>query len=74
MYIIHNNNKNDKNKMLSNQQLLSNCDNKLGKIEVISDLITLVYSGKDINKKVIENFITEQQKKYQTAKKNLRIL
>lgn len=69
MYIIHNNNKNDKNKMLSNQQLLSNCDNKLGRIEVISDLITLVYSGKDINKKVIENFINDQQKKYQTAKK-----
>lgn len=64
MYIIHNNNKNDKNKMLSNQQLLSNCDNKLGKIEVITDLITLVYSGKDINKKVIENFINEQQKKF----------
>lgn len=69
MYIIHNNNKNDKNKMLSNQQILSNCDNKLGRIEVISDLITLVYSGKDINKKVIENFINDQQKKYQTAKK-----
>ena len=50
--------------MLSNQQLLSNCDNKLGKIEVITDLITLVYSGKDINKKVIENFINEQQKKF----------
>ncbi len=69
MYIIHNNNKNDKNKMLSDQQLLSNCDNKLGKIEVISDLITLIYSGKDINKNVMESFITDQQKKYQTAKK-----
>lgn len=55
--------------MLSNQQILSNCDNNLGRIEVISDLITLVYSGKDINKKVIENFINDQQKKYQTAKK-----
>lgn len=54
--------------MLSNQQLISNCDNNLGKIEVINSLIKLTYSNIDITKKVIETFIEEQQKTYKATR------